>query len=182
LLVGIALGPITAKSSLFRIIPELLEKFLLDMKFNTFLIVIVLSVTSSVSAAEKGAQPNAQKIDDLRRSFFMPVAANSLCPKEDQVSAEKFAAFRSGALVYLDYLQATAEPTEKQQFEKARMEITGTDIPDPFLARATKIYHKYSPAEAHSLFREKLNRMFEGDIIEMLMRREQKRRSEAKSD
>lgn len=152
------------------------------MKFKTFLIIFLLSTAFSASAADKPAQFHAQKIEAIRRSFFMPVAANSLCPEEYRVSAEKFTTFRNSALTYLDYLQVTAEPATKQQFEKARMEITGADIPASFLTQATRIYHKYSPAEANSLFCEKLNRMFEGDIIGMLMREEQRRRGEVNSD
>jgi len=87
-----------------------------------------------------------------------------------------------GALSYLDYLQASAEPAAKPKFEKTRTEIAGTDIPASFLAESTKIYRKYPPAEAHSLFCARLNRMFEADIIGVLMREEQKRRGEAKSD
>jgi hypothetical protein len=152
------------------------------MKIKTFLIVGVLSAAFSANAAEKGAPSGAQKIEDIRRSFFMPVATNSLCPEEYRVSPERFASFRESALTYLDYLQATAEPTAKPQFEKARTEILGTDIPASFLTRATKIYRKYSPAEAESLFCARLDRMFEGDIIGMLMREEQKRRGEVKFD
>ena len=152
------------------------------MKFKTFLIAGVLSAVFSASAAAKGAQSSAQQIEDIRRKFFMPVATNSLCPEEYRVSAEKFTAFRSSALTYLDYLEASAELAVKPQFEKARTEITGTDIPASFLAEATKIYRKYPPADAHSLFCARLDRMFGTDIIKVLMREEQKRRGESKSD
>jgi hypothetical protein len=152
------------------------------MKPKTFLIVGVVSAVFSASAADKGAPSSAKKIEDIRRSFFMPVATNSLCPEEYRVSAEKFTAFRISALTYLDYLQATAEPAAIPQFEKARTEITGTDVPASFLAQATKIFRKYSPTEANGLFCARLNRMFEADIIGTLMREEQKRRGEAKSE
>ncbi|MYM94053.1 hypothetical protein [Duganella vulcania] len=148
------------------------------MKFKTFLIASALSVGFSASAATKDEQSGIKQIEDIRRSFFMPVATNSLCPEEYRVSAEKFAAFRSNALMYLDYLQASVDLSAKPQFESARTEITGNDIPATFLAKATKIYRKYPPAEAQSLFCASLNRMFDGEIIELLMRGEQKRRGE----
>jgi hypothetical protein len=152
------------------------------MKSKTFLIGGVLAALFSASAAAKDAQSSAQQIEDIRRVFFMPVATNSLCPEVYRVSAETFAAFRNSALTYLDYLQASAAPAEKPQFDKARAEITGTDIPAPFLAKATKIYRGYSPAEAHSLFCARLNRMFEADVMAVYMRQEQKRRGESKSN
>lgn len=158
------------------------QHLLPNMKFKTFLIASVLSAVFPVSAAIKGAQSSAKQIEDIRRSFFMPVATNSLCPEEYRVSTQKFSAFRSSALTYLDYLEASADPSTKPQLESVRAEITGTDIPATYLSKATNIYRKYPPAEAQNLFCTKLNRMFEGEIIKMLMREEQKRRGELKSD
>ena len=87
-------------------------------------------------------------------------------------------------LTYLDYLDASAEQAVKPQFEKARWEITGASIPASFLAESTKIYRSYPPAEAHGLFCTRLNRMFDTniDIMGILMRQEQKRRSQSRPE
>lgn len=114
----------------------------------------------------------------------MPIATNTLCPEEYRISAEKLASFRAGVLTYLDYLHASAEPAAKPQFEKARVEIMGPDIPASFVAESTRIYRKYPPAEAQSLFCTRLNRMVDTniDIMDMMMRADQKRRGESRSN
>lgn len=155
-----------------------------NMKLKTFFIAGAALAVVSVTASAKGTQSSAQQIEDLRRKFFMPVATNSLCPEKYRVSAEKFAAFRTSALTYLDYLHASAEQSDNPQFEKVRAEITGTDIPPSFLSESTKIYRSYPPAEAQSLFCTRLNRMVDTniDIMGMLMREGQKHRGEPRAD
>lgn len=134
-----------------------------------------------VSSAANAAGSSTKQVEDLRGQFFMPAATNALCPQEQRVSTEKFEAFRSSVLTYLDYLHASAEQEARPQFEKARAEIAGADIPAPFLDQATKIYRSYSPAEAEFFFCAKLNRMFDltTDIVNMTMAEEQKRRGKA---
>jgi hypothetical protein len=154
------------------------------MKIKTFVIAGALPAIFLVSAVAKSAEPSAKQVEDIRRQFFMPVATNSLCPEEYRVSGEKFAAFRNSVLTYLDYLHGSAEEQAKPQFETARAEITGADIPAPFLAESTKIYRSYPPDQARFFFCQRLNRMFDMniDMMGMMMRQEQKRRGESRSD
>jgi hypothetical protein len=148
------------------------------MNIKPFLIAGALYALCAVDASAKGPPSLAKHVDDVRAKFFMPVSTNSLCPSKFHVSAEKLDAHRSSALTYLDFLQASAGPGEQMQVAKARAEISAGNIPPSFLAESTKIYRRYTPAQAESLFCTRLNRMFDANIaiMGMLLRDEQKRR------